>query len=253
MKRMRSSGPRGTDTPGRAAGAPTSSAKNLPYVPDLPLVEVDVDADPFPHWIRDITERWNVRVRIEVCRPMGADGSNMVQAVEIIGDPGDLGAAERHLRHRSDIQALTVIPLSPTRRFVRVLTPLPAPCRRIFEEGAICGTCRFVAPGPGGQKARWTLVVPRTEAALRAMAKAGSDPAGAPASIVRMRRFAPARTLTPRQAMAIETAYRLGFYAFPRRTNLREISRILGVTRATAAEILRRAESRLLADELREP
>lgn len=210
-------------------------------------MEVDVDAGASPHWIRDVTARWPLRVRIDVCRPMGPDSSGLLQVVELMGDPGELGAAERYLRHRSDIQALTVMSPSPSRRFVRAVTTLPEACRRVFEVGAICGTCRFSSLGRADGKERWTLVVPRTPDALRAVARAHSGPKGALSPILRMRRFVPARTLTPRQTTALETAYRLGFYAFPRRTNLREVSRILGVSRSTTAELLRRAEGKMLA------
>lgn len=217
---------------------------------EIPLVEVDVNVDPAPHWIRDVTDRWNVRVRIDVCRPVGANASGLLQVVELIGDPGDLGEAERQLRHRSDLRSLTILSPTPSRRFVRTVTPMPEPCRRIFEAGAICGMCRFSSAARAGGKEVWTLVVPRTPDALRAVARAQPGRKGSPRSIVRMRRFLPARTLTPRQATAIEVAYRLGFYTFPRRTNLQEISRILGVSRSTTAEILRRAESKMLAHEL---
>ncbi len=226
------------------------AAEFPPIIPELPLVEVDVDAGPSLHWIRDVTDRWNLRVRMDVCRPMGADSSDLLQVVELIGDPGDLGAAERFLRRRSDLRALTVMSPSPSRRFVRAVTALPEPCRRVFEIGAICGTCRFSSSSRTGDRERWTLVVPRTPAALRAAARAPTGSKGSPSPILRMRRFVPARTLTPRQTTALETAYRLGFYAFPRRTNLREISRILGVSRSTTAELLRRAENKMLAHQI---
>ena len=139
---------------------------------------------------------------------------------------------------------------SPTRRFVRAVTSLPESCRRIFEVGAICATCRFTSAARWDDKERWTLVVPRTAEALRAVAKAQSDPRGSPTPILRLRRFVPERTLTPKQTTALETAYRLGFYAVPRRTNLQRISRILGVSRSSAGELLRRAERRMLAHEI---
>jgi len=222
----------------------------LPILPEVPLVEIDVDAGPSAHWIREVTQRWKLRIRIDVCRPVGRQGSELLQVVEMIGDPGDLGAAERFLRDRSEIRSLSILPLSPSRRFVRAVTELPGPCRRIFEMGAICATCRFPSlPGAEG-KERWTLVVPRTARALRTASRARSDRGAPSAAILRMRKFVPARTLTPRQTTALETAYRLGFYAFPRRTNLQEVSRILGVSRATTSELLRRAESKMLAHEI---
>ncbi len=222
----------------------------LPILPEIPLVEVDVDAGPSPHWIRDVTERWKLRARVEVCRPMGSDSADLLQVVELIGDPGDLGAAERYLRHRTDLRALTVMSRSPSRRFIRAVTELPMACRRVFEMGAICGTCRFSPAARKDGRERWTLVVPQTPEALQSVARAQSGRGGGRLPILRMRRFIPARTLTPRQTAALETAYRLGFYAFPRRSNLQEVSRILGVSRSTTAELLRRAESKMLAHQI---
>ncbi len=213
-------------------------------------MEVDVDAGPSPHWIRDVTQRWKLRARVEVCRPMGSDSADLLQVVELIGDPGDLGAAERHLRRRTDLRALTVMSRSPSRRFIRAVTELPPPCRRVFEMGAICGTCRFSPAARKDGRERWTLVVPQTPEALQTVAGAQTGRDGSRLPILRMRRFVPARTLTPRQTAALETAYRLGFYAFPRRSNLREVSRILGVSRSTTAELLRRAESKMLAHQI---
>lgn len=229
---------------GRSAGAPP------PDPPEIPLVKVDVEASPSDHWLREVTQRWPVRVRMDVCRAMGSGSPALLQALELTGDPGDLGEVERYLRGRSDLRGLTVLAPSPTRRFVRAVSSLPASCRRIFEVGAICATCRFAFSTPTDGKARWTLVIPRTAEALRAVASAQSEPRESPAPILRMRRFVPDRTLTAKQSTALETAYRLGFYAVPRRTNLREISRLLGVSRSSTGELLRRAERKMLAHEI---
>lgn len=223
-----------------------------PQVENLPLLKVDVAAGPARHWIRDVTDRWKLRVRFDVCRSTGPDLSRLLQVVELIGDPGDLGAAERYLRHYPGIEALTVMALSPSRRFIRAVTPMPDSCRQIIEGGAVCARCQFVPAKDAGSLDHWTLVVPRTPRSLRAINRLHINPEKSRPQILRVRPFVPEQTLTPRQATALETAYRLGFYTFPRRTNLMEISRILGVSRATAAELLRRAESKILASRLGE-
>lgn len=236
--------------PAAVASVPEESPTTLQ---ELPLVEVDVAAGPEEHWIRDVRRRWNVRLRFDVCRPAGPDSSRLLQMVQVTGDPGDLGAVERYLRRRPDVRALTVLALSPSRRLLRVVSPMPGPCRGIFEVGAICGTCLFNSPAGSDGTDRWRLVVPRTQRALHAIARSSPARDGSKPKILRVRRFVPKQTLTPRQAAALETAYRLGFYAFPRRTNLKELSRILGISRSSTAELLRRGEGKMLAPELAEP
>ncbi len=250
-RRRPSSGSVGSG-PSRRPSTESFSPRIAPNLVQLPLVEVDVPAGTAGHWSRDVTERWNLRVRLNVCRPMGVDASRLLQVAELTGDPGDLAAAERYLRHRDDLLELTVMVLSPSRRFVRTVTRMPESCRRIFEGGVICATCQFLPADGSEVPDRWTLVLPRAPGALKSVVRSlgqGDDPRP---PILRMRRFVPPQTLTARQATALETAYRLGFYAFPRRTNLKELSRILGVSRSTASELLRRAESKMLAPHLGE-
>lgn len=220
---------------------------------DLPLVELEVPGGPEENWLRDVSSRWNVGVRFRVCRPTGSAPPRMLQAVELTGAPADLGEVERHLRRRKDLAQLTVLPLSPSRRFVRAVGPMPDACAQLFESGAICASCRFL-PSPGtGSRDRWTLIVPRSSRTIRKVAQIGSPSTPKGPKILRMRRFVPPRSLTPRQAAALEAAFRLGFYSFPRRTNLQELARILHVSRATASEHLRRAEAKMLAPELLTP
>lgn len=53
--------------------------------------------------------------------------------------------------------------------------------------------------------------------------------------------------LTDRQYEAVETATRLGYYQVPRGASLEAVAAELDVARATASELLRRAESALMA------
>lgn len=53
--------------------------------------------------------------------------------------------------------------------------------------------------------------------------------------------------LTDRQYEAVEAATRMGYYAVPRAASLEAVAAELGVARSTASELLRRAESTLMA------
>ncbi len=218
--------------------------------PDLPLVEVDVPAGNENHWLRELTNRWPVHARLRLCRPMGERWSHLLQVVELTGVPGDLNGAEQFLRQRREFEVRTVLSPSPSQRYVRIVGPLPPACERIFKAGAICASCRFVPSHHPRGKDRWSLVLPRLPETLKVITTLESENGGAAAPILHMRRFVPPQDLTPRQSAALEAAYRLGFYGFPRRTNLRELARILGVSRSTVAELLRRAEQKMLAHEL---
>jgi len=231
----------GAKSPGGAVGPPRSGPQ---------LVEVDLPLDSPDHWLREATERWRLRVRLDLCRPAKGRTSRMIQLVELTGKAEDLDAVERHLRRRPGAREVTVVPVSPTRRFIRAVTAMPEGCRRAFEVGAACLTCQLVAASGGEGSDHWTVMLPGTRRALRLVGRM-QPPVGSPASqLLGMRRFIPRRNPTPRQAAAIEVAYRLGYYSFPRRSSLGELARTLAVSRSTASELLRRAEGSMLAREL---
>jgi len=231
-------------------GALSTGGSPRPGRPNHPLVEVDVPPDSPDHWLREVTERWKLRVRLDLCRPVRGRTSRMMQLVELLGASADLDAVERRLRRKPGVTEVTVLAVSPTRRFVRAVTPMPEGCRRAFEAGAACLTCQLVAVDGSDQANPWTLMVPGTPRALRLVEQIRRSARGDADHLLGMRRFVPRRTPTPRQAMAIEAAYRLGYYSFPRRTGLGQLARILSVSRSTASELLRRAEGTMLAREL---
>ena len=53
-------------------------------------------------------------------------------------------------------------------------------------------------------------------------------------------------SLTPTQRTCLLQAHRRGYYDLPRRTDLRELGRLLGISHAAVGEHLRKAEGRIL-------
>lgn len=231
--------PRSTDVERRAG---RRSAVTL----GVPLIEVEVSAGFEVHWLREVTSRWPLRAAVRVCRPLVRNPQRLLQVVELVGSPADLEEAERYLVASKDLKELTIVHAAPSRRVVRGVSALPHPCGLVMRSGAVCTACRYL-PGPDGKRRdRWSLLLPRSPKVGKLVAELrGSSGPDVP-RLYSAREYRPSRSLSTRQAAAIETAYRLGFYAFPRRTNLHEIARILGISRSATAELLRRAEAKML-------
>lgn len=60
-------------------------------------------------------------------------------------------------------------------------------------------------------------------------------------------RLAPKRSLTSRQERVLKSALELGYYDYPKRVTTEELSRSLDIAPSTVAEILRRAEKRIIS------
>lgn len=54
--------------------------------------------------------------------------------------------------------------------------------------------------------------------------------------------------LTTKQRMAIEKAMEYGYYLIPRKITIRKLARLLGVSKSTYQDLLRRAENKILPD-----
>ncbi len=62
------------------------------------------------------------------------------------------------------------------------------------------------------------------------------------------RRYGRANILTDRQEQVLYLAYKMGFFDFPRKTSLKELSEILGIKEATLSEILRRGIKKVVQE-----
>jgi predicted DNA binding protein len=67
-------------------------------------------------------------------------------------------------------------------------------------------------------------------------------------SLLEVQHLSSRKALTLRQEQVLEMALQLGYFDFPRRTNLAQLSKKLGVTEGTLSEILRRAEKNALTE-----
>jgi predicted DNA binding protein len=60
-------------------------------------------------------------------------------------------------------------------------------------------------------------------------------------------RLSPKKTLTPKQEKVLKSALELGYYDFPKRVTTEQLSHSLGIAPSTIAEILRRAEKKIIS------
>jgi len=109
-------------------------------------------------------------------------------------------------------------------------------------------SCPFL-PSPSGpegdaREGEWRVLVHRVRDA-RPLLASFIPPGNSPASLVRIGSFQGSHDLTARQEMAIGTAFVLGYYDYPRRAQLKDVAKSLGISRATAMENLRRGMRKL--------
>jgi HTH DNA binding domain len=211
-------------------------------------VELRIRGGPVPHWIQDLGTRWGASVRLHVCRHTEGLPRRLLQLLEINATPATLPEITAFLHQRAGPEEVSLTQLGPHRLLVRLVGPLPALCHSVFEMGAICMSCPFLpsAGAPDGEtgEGEWRVLVHRVRDAHPLLASFAT-PGNSPASLVRIGSYRGSHDLTSRQEAAVGTAFALGYYDYPRRAQLKDVAKSLGVSRATAMENLRRGMRKL--------
>jgi len=198
--------------------------------------------------MQDLGTRWGAGVRLHVCRQIEGSPRQLLQLLEINAAPGTLPEITAFLQQRPTPEEVSLTQLGPHRLLVRLVGPLPPVCHSVFEMGAICMSCPFLPPAEGSAgeppEGEWRVLVRRVRDAHPLLASF-TPPGNSPASLVRIGSYRASLDLTARQEMAVGTALALGYYDYPRRAQLKDVAKSLGVSRATAMENLRRGVRKL--------
>jgi HTH DNA binding domain len=213
------------------------------------LIEIRVRGPRVAGWLNALRSELGAEVRLITCRPMGRRPPRLLRVFRVTAPPDRIEPIVRELERRRPKEEVGVSRLGADQLLVRQVSPLPALCASVFEVGALCSSCPMFSASDAADDGSvdWDVVVPRASDAwflLRAFARPG-EPLP---RLVRSGRFRTGRGLTPRQDHALGLAFRLGYFEYPRRASLGDVARALGVSRATAMEIVRRATGRVLVE-----
>jgi DNA binding protein with HTH domain len=200
--------------------------------------------------MQDLGTRWGAGVRLHVCRHTEGAPGRLLQLLEINATATTLPEITAFLRQRAHPDEVSLTQLGPHRLLVRLVGPLPALCHSVFEMGAICMSCPFLpsttTPEGDVREGEWRVLVHRVQDAHPLLASF-TTPGSSPASLVRIGSYRGSQDLTARQEVAIGTAFLLGYYDYPRRAQLKDVAKSLGISRATTMENLRRGMRKLAA------
>jgi hypothetical protein len=154
----------------------------------------------------------------------------------------------KFVRKRRPSEEVSVTQLAKGRLLVRLTSSLPPLCHTVFKLGAICMSCPFL-PVPtntqgGAREKDWRVLVPRARDA-GPLLTSFTEPKTPPASLIRIGSYRGSSNLTASQERAIGTAFVLGYFDIPRRAQLKDVAKALGVSRAAVMENLRRGMRKL--------
>lgn len=130
----------------------------------------------------------------------------------------------------------------PSRSLCIGILDRPALCQTVADCGVFCLTCPYSSPEAEG---KWNLLVKDSDQLKNVLAELRSK--GVKASVGGMSDATRGEELTPRQTEILQNAISHGYFEFPRKVSLTELSERLGIKPSTLSQILRAAEGKVIA------
>ncbi|MBI4258727.1 MAG: helix-turn-helix domain-containing protein [Thaumarchaeota archaeon] len=194
-------------------------------------------------WIRDIAKRYCATVNIMDVKALGNE-EGIQELFEINVSPELVEPLSEDLRQTSNVSNLELIRTKNGSLYGSAkvqgrpvcMAFIESRCFLISEKGSPNSTVEWRVRGAG-------------ETLKDLMGRLEAE--GVQPQIKELSNLNHERPLTARQAQILETAMEKGYYEFPRRINLRELAKQVGVKPATLSELLRRAQKKALTQYLR--
>lgn len=210
------------------------------------MVEVVLKGGPRDDEAVETLRACGLHFRLLACRASDHGQRRLVRLFEVDGAPDGIGRAVRRLRARHGPHEVTTTSLGADRLLLRVATALPDLCSAAFEMGDICLSCPFLDGEVESQETTWSVLVPRIGDARRLLESVKRDTGRRPA-LVRAGAYRRSGGLTGRQAHALQVAFHLGYFDYPRKSSLSAVATRLGVGRSATLELLRKGITKLAA------
>ena len=197
-----------------------------------------------PHtWLSDITSKHPTTIRILDCKPSETkDGVR--QLVEVSANQDQLDKIVNDVKASSLVKEAYVVQTKRGRMLGSLLTE-SALCGTVMRTEAFCRSCLFHSKANPDGTVEWTLAFNKREALTELLDRMKKEQVDV--KILKLSSVADVENLTSHQRNLVETALEEGFFDYPRRITLRELSKKMGISASTASEVLRRAERKILA------
>ena len=195
---------------------------------------------------REAAREHGVKVGVVDCKAFNKTGMSLL--LELKGEPQGIRGAVAAIRRSKGVrEAVEGEPTGDSTPLMLILDR-PGICRASSDAAMVCLQCPFDSED---EVATWRFIVRRSSDLREVLAKLGRE-----GIVARIEDVAPLErraTLTGRQKEIMAAAVAQGYFEFPRRTSLTELSRMVGVKPSTLSEILRSAERRIMESALGVP
>lgn len=189
-------------------------------------------------WVTEVTREHGATVNVVEQKPAGE--TTLQSLVEI--DPGDAdpNGLLATLRANPFIHSVEAIVPPKGKILATLLVDNCHACHTLANSE--CFLTDATATERGGLE--WRLLAPKRSSVESVVSSLKGR--GIAVELVAIKSVKGSGTLTDRQARVLSLAYELGYFEFPKKINLSDLARKLGVSKSSLSETLRTAEEKIL-------
>lgn len=188
-----------------------------------------------PGWMQDLSAKYASRINLRGCIP--ATKGRVRDLVEFTAPREKLGGLEEALRGNPELLELDVAPAGGNRLLATLSTNCPI-CDSLTGSECFLISSRLV-----GEKINLVLLVNGHKPLEKLARRLRSRGLGVEVEhMVELR----GRGLTSRQEEIVKIAMEKGYFDYPKRTSIRELAALFGISIATLSEILRAGQKKIL-------
>ncbi len=191
--------------------------------------------------IQEIARRNNATITVLDCKDLNK--KDMAFLLDVSSRRGDAGDVIIDLKANGVFKNVYAGETEgePARSLCVAVLNRPGICQAVLDCGAFCLNCPY-SSSDGGEK--WKLLVRDSEQLKTLLAKL--EDYAVEASIGELSGVKGGDRLTSRQKEILAKAIALGYFEFPRRFSLTELSKQVGIKPSTLSQVLRSAEEKVM-------
>jgi hypothetical protein len=195
--------------------------------------------------IGEIAHKCNAEINVVGCRDL--DNESMMLALDISGSEGSARDVINYLKRLEGSRKMYCGERGNSGGICILILDKPALCKAALSSRVLCNTCPFNSKS---MPLSWDVIV-KDSNALKEMIGA-LDGEGTAVQVNSISEFVHKDILTNRQKEVLINAVALGYFEFPRKTDLKEFAQNLGIRPSTLSEILRSVQKKIVNHYLEE-
>jgi predicted DNA binding protein len=202
------------------------------------MIEASLVIDMPDNWVKRIGAKFPAPIKFIECMPYGEVGGRGL--IEIETDPLITDDIIREIRSHPDVYKVDVSNFGDGRISGSIVTNKCVACRALTGSDCFLTHARSLEEG----KVEWKVTTSENSSLASLINKLKDF--GCSVQINSITKLSSQDIVTKRQEEIVRSAYERGYYDYPRRTTIRDLAKIFGISPSTLGEILQRGERNII-------